>query len=312
MTKRGWLLLIAISSVMLGLLLPATAADKTAPLVAVLPFDDGSIKERWWGNHWDVGKGIADMMITELLAQKKFRLVEREQINKIIEEQNFGASGRVDTKSAAKIGKILGVKYVIIGRVTEFSIDTKAGAIGGLGGIRVSTARVALDGRLVDTTTAEIISGVTGKGESKSTGVVVATAKLPLMAFGAKDFQETILGKATRAAIAEFSAKLTADVFGSGATAGGGSLKLEGKVAAVSGSKVYLNIGSKDGVTVGMVFSIEHIVEEVRDPDTNEVIDMITEPVCEVTISEVKEASSSGSISSGGGTPQKGDLAKQK
>ena len=135
---------------------------------------------------------------TELLAQKKFRLVKREMIDKVLHEQDFGAGGRVDPGTAAKIGKILGVKYIVIGRVTEFTIETKGGALGGVG-LTVSTARVALDGRLVDTTTAEIVASVRGSGESKQAGLALSLKNLPFIAFGAKDFQESILGKATRA-----------------------------------------------------------------------------------------------------------------
>ena len=82
-------------------------------------------------------------------------------------------------------------------------------------------------------------------------------------------------------------------------------------MATVEGSKVYLNIGSKDGVKVGMFFAIERVTEEVKDPDTGEVLDVVTEPVCEIKIAEVKESSSNGTVISGK-TPEKGDLATQK
>ncbi|NLG84161.1 MAG: penicillin-binding protein activator LpoB [Firmicutes bacterium] len=307
MVKKGLLILILLS------LIPAVgvkllAAEK-APLIAILPFDDGSIQNRWWTRYnWDLGKGVTDMLVTELLAQKKFRLVEREMIDKVLQEQNFGARGRVDAGTAAKIGKILGVKYIVIGRITEFTIDTKGGVLGGVG-LTVSTARVALDGRLVDTTTAEIIASVRGNGESKQSGLALSLTNLPFIAFGAKDFQESILGKATRAAITDFSGKLTEAVFGN---AGGAAAPISGKVAAVSGNKVYLNVGANDGVTVGMVFTISRVIEEVKDPDTGEVIDLITEEVCEVTIGEVKDSSSNGTITAGTGKPQKGDLAVEK
>ena len=115
------------SRIVLGLLLiavltaslPVFGAEKNPNRVAVLPFDDGSI-EHWWGDNWQVGAGISDMIVSEMLAQKRFRLIEREQINKVLQEQNFGASGRVDANTAAKIGRILGVKYILIGKVTEF------------------------------------------------------------------------------------------------------------------------------------------------------------------------------------------------
>ncbi len=100
---------------------------------------------------------------------------------------------------------------------------------------------------------------------------------------------------------------------GGGTAAAGAPTGITGKVAAVSGNKVYLNIGSAEGVAVGMVFVISNVIEEVKDPDTGEVLDVVTEDVCEITIAEVKERTSNGPITASlGGRPQKGDVAKQK
>ena len=45
----------------------------------------------------------------------RFRPIEREQIDQV-PEQDFGQSGRVDAKTAASIGKILGVDFLVMGR----------------------------------------------------------------------------------------------------------------------------------------------------------------------------------------------------
>ena len=93
--------------------------------IAVLPFDDGSVQDRWWDEgHWDVGKGIADEFVTEFLKTNRFRLIEREQIDQVLAEQDFGQTGRVDAATAASIGKILGVDFLVMGRVTEFSLKS--------------------------------------------------------------------------------------------------------------------------------------------------------------------------------------------
>ena len=131
--------------------------------------------------------------------------------------------------------------------------------------------------------------------------------QLPHVAFGTNDFQETILGQATRAAVGELASKLTKEVI-----AAGGSAGLTGKVAAVSGGEIYLNIGANAGVAEGSVFAISRILEEIKDPDTGAVIDLIDEPVCEITIIEVREATCIGRISAGSGPPRIGDLATLK
>ncbi|MGE5530434.1 MAG: CsgG/HfaB family protein [Patescibacteria group bacterium] len=313
MFRVRWLPALVLAVTMLAVALPGLAKD-ARPLVAVLPFDDGSIKHWWHWDDWDVGKGISDIIVNKLLDAGTFRLVEREKIASIIQEQDFGASGRVDARTAAKIGKIAGVKYVIMGKVTEFTIADKGGSLLGVT-VKSSTARVAINGRIVDTTTAEILAGAEGVGEEKSSSFSVNIATFPHVAFGSAKFQESILGKATTKAVTQFCTLISQkfQAAGGGTAAAGAPTGITGKVAAVSGNKVYLNIGSAEGVAVGMVFVISNVIEEVKDPDTGEVLDVVTEDVCEITIAEVKERTSNGPITASlGGRPQKGDVAKQK
>ncbi len=260
--------------------------------IAVLPFDDGSIKDRWWKNNWDVGKGISDELVTELLKTGKFRLIEREQIDKVLNEQNFGAGGRVDTNSAAKIGKVLGVQYLVMGRVTEFSFkSTEVGGISlkqGVGlGLKSTKANVAIDARLVNTSSAEIISSVTGKGDKSSSNVKVAY-KWDAIAFGSDEFRQTNLGIATRDAVASVAKQLAEKAYGSGSAQ---SSKIIGTVAYAGNGKVIINIGSEFGIKPGMIFVVQHGLEVVKDPNTGETIDEVTEPIAELKATEVKEKS---------------------
>src|SRR3989442_11503684 len=67
--------------------------------------------------------GIPGMLSSELGANPAVRLVEREQVQHLLDEQNLGAAGRVDAQTAAKIGKIVGAKYAITGMFMDFSGD---------------------------------------------------------------------------------------------------------------------------------------------------------------------------------------------
>jgi len=67
------------------------------------------------------------------------RLVERETLQKLIDEQNLGASGRVTPETAAKIGKVVGARYVVLGNFIDFYGDFR------------------VDVRLVSVETSEII-----------------------------------------------------------------------------------------------------------------------------------------------------------
>ncbi len=84
------------------------------PLVFVTYFTNGAIGK----THEEMqplSLGLADMMITELSNNPNIRVVERDRLQKLMEEQNLGAGDRVDANTAARMGKILGAGHVIIG-----------------------------------------------------------------------------------------------------------------------------------------------------------------------------------------------------
>lgn len=80
--------------------------------LAVIPFPTGSQDAA--GN--DLGKLLTGMVITAVGQSRAFIVVEREQIDKVIEEVNFSHSGAVNEEQAQRMGKILGAEYLLVGR----------------------------------------------------------------------------------------------------------------------------------------------------------------------------------------------------
>lgn len=281
-----WFLILLIFGLTI---LPTEGAEKHK--IAVMPFDDGSIQDRWWNNSWELGKGVSDELVTALLETGKFRLIEREQLDKILAEQDFGTSGRVDSKTAAEIGRILGVRYLVMGRITEFTFKSSGGGAvsflkgGGLG-IKTTTSRVVLDARMVDTQTAEILTGVKGKGEKKQTNLGIIY-DWNAMAFGSDEFRKTDIGIALRDAVFKVAEGLAEKAYGHEEP-----VEISGLVAYVFGEKIYINLGHSDGVKPGMTFVVYHIIDLVKDPLTGEIIDEISEPVAEIAVTEIKEKAS--------------------
>jgi curli biogenesis system outer membrane secretion channel CsgG len=131
----------------------------TRPTVAVMYFDNGALI-----NHADyepLGRGVADMLITELGTNPSIRVVERDQIQKLIAEVTLNASGHVDRDQAVRMGKILGAHHIILG---GFVIDPKG--------------RMRLDARAVRTETSEVeyVETVTDKADNLL-GMVADLAK---------------------------------------------------------------------------------------------------------------------------------------
>ena len=103
-----------------------TAAQSKRPTIAVLAFDYGTV-QHWWSGTWDIGEGISDMIVDELVNDGSFRVIERKRLDAILAEQNFSNSERADpsAKTMAQIGKVLGVQYLVVGSVTN-SVPSRA------------------------------------------------------------------------------------------------------------------------------------------------------------------------------------------
>ena len=125
-----------------------TTAGDGKPTVAVMYFDNSALMRH--ADYEPLSKGIAEVLITELASNPRLRVVERDQLQKLLEEQNLGAGGRVDKETAAKIGRVLGVRHFLTG---GFVIDTKE--------------RMRLDIRSINTETSQIeyTASVMGKAD---------------------------------------------------------------------------------------------------------------------------------------------------
>jgi curli biogenesis system outer membrane secretion channel CsgG len=125
----------------------ATAASDSRPTVAVMYFTDGAIG----ASHNDLqplSAGIADLLITELSGNPGIRVVERDNLKKMMDEQDLSATARVDQETAVKMGKLLGAHHMIFG---GFVTD-------GRGTMRLDARAVN-----VETSAIEHVETVTGK-----------------------------------------------------------------------------------------------------------------------------------------------------
>jgi len=237
-------------------------------IVCVLDLEDKSNHSHSWQN---VGTGVAEMLVTALSDTKKYTLIERSKLDAVLEEQKLGASGAVTAQTAAKIGRLLGAQYIVTGAITEFGIkDSKIG-VGGLqkvlpfgGGAKMSKtkARVVIDVRAIDTTSAQITAAAKGEGSKSSAEFSGDLSIAPSFDFGKEGFDETILGKAAREAVDTVAAELGKkfDEGGAGAV----------KIIKITGSQVYINSGGADGEKIGHTYGIYRIGEDMVDPDTGE------------------------------------------
>jgi curli biogenesis system outer membrane secretion channel CsgG len=164
--------------VALALAVAAPLVAQEKPRIAVLEFEAKA--DNQWYQWWRAGGASAaqDVFVTELVKSGKFRVIERSQLQALLSEQNLALSGAVDAATAVQAGRLLGVKYLLTGAITEYGTST-AGAntrgIGGLPSVRVGRKKfaAALNARLIDTESGEIVWADEGREETKSANVNV-------------------------------------------------------------------------------------------------------------------------------------------
>ena len=318
--KKG----LGILLVMFTMTSAGWAQDKK--LVAVLDFDYGTVKsavQAYFGTDQDVGKGISLLLEQKLVQDAKYRVIDRNAMDKILKEQNFSNSDRVDPNSAAKIGRILGVSAIITGSITQFGRDDKhigAGGGGyglgkyGLGGLGKSDSKAVVNvtAKLIDINTAEILAVCTGNGQSKRSGFKMggggggwSGGGGGAVDMGSSNFAESILGEAVNAAVADLGQQLD-DKAAALPTV---KVEVSGLVADVTGNTLIMNVGTKAGVKVGDHLGIFRKGKEIRDPATGKVLKTIETKLGDVTITEADETSSTGTYS-GSVPPKVGDAAQ--
>jgi TolB-like protein len=71
------------------------------------------------GNVTDFGRFISEELITRLYQTKKFKVIERQLLNKVIAEQKLSLTGVIEQTAAQRLGKVLGVDAIASGTVTD-------------------------------------------------------------------------------------------------------------------------------------------------------------------------------------------------
>ena len=137
---------------------PAAAPQEAPPGVGVLPFTNGGSYGQDAEDFAALQVGLQQILITELSQNPEMRVVDRTQLRELMAEQEIPAD-RVDPQTAARLGRIVGAKYMVMGGFVDW-----------YGNFR-------LDARIVDTETTEVLQADRIQGErSEMLNLVVELA----------------------------------------------------------------------------------------------------------------------------------------
>jgi curli biogenesis system outer membrane secretion channel CsgG len=228
--------IVTVAALALALAFSASAADKKKlskeekaklPRLAILDFNGSpdAFACNGWHNHQPKLNGVLQDLFTTEVSERshgKLRLVERERLKDIKGELSMQQSGDVDAATAQKIGKLLGAKYMLVGKITRFACNagnvktgwgvgalvgkmTKSGLAGSVAGsveLRKVSFSGRLDARLIEVETAEILAAFK---DDSSTGDLSAK-----VAGGGKEveYDEELANKVFEPIVAKMSSKI--------------------------------------------------------------------------------------------------------
>jgi curli biogenesis system outer membrane secretion channel CsgG len=277
-----------IGLVLLGaLLLPAAAAAQegkaTLAVSAVKPTPSlaASVKPDKKAQLGRIVESLDSQLIDRINATRKFDVVGRSDLAEILKEQDLGASGNVDAKTAAQAGKLTGAKYLLVTTVDDFQDYVEKATFEGTG--RSATKRVfrlSAVGKVYDASTGKLLESAnfqTGNDDFKriqeERSYVVKDGELSdeMMVAVARDMAQNI---ANRIADVVFPAKVL--------------LKRD--------KEVTINRGEGGGVAVGDLFNAYALGEELTDPDTKESLGREEVKVGRVKITQVNPKTATAEI----------------
>ncbi len=217
-------------------------------------------------------ESLDSQLIDRVNATRKFDIVGRSDLNEVIKEQDLGASGNVDAKTAAKAGKLTGAKYLLVATVDDFQDYVEKATFEGTG--RQATKRVfrfSIIGKIYDSTTGKLLESANFQTGNDAFKQIQQERN-----YSVKDgeLSDEMMVAVSRT-MAEKIANRVADVI------------FPAKILIKRDTQVTINRGEGAGVAVGDVFNVFALGEALIDPDTKESLGREEVKVGKVKIAEV-------------------------
>ncbi len=261
---------------------------------------------------WDIGGGLAAMLVSALKESDQFIVMERANISQLLAEQEMAASGVTKPGTGPELGKLAGIQFLIYGAVTEFGAEDEGGGIslgvsgGGIGNLlsgalsqQSASGSVAMDVRVVDTSTGEIVETYQVKEPISSSGFDIS-AGYQGISLGTNEFYKTPLGEASRRMVTK-AVRLVAETAAQTAWTG--------RIVDFDGRDAYINAGVSSGIQAGDRFMVERVVKRFTDPTTGELLGVRKHEIGVVQVTGVEEKLAYGPfLPLGTKPPRRGDL----
>ena len=226
---------------------------------------------------------ISDEIISGLTNSKRFIMLERDQVDQVLDEKIFetmASGGNIQDR----LSELVGADYLIHGEINNFYIATETKKVPYVDEIQTfNFLRAEGVFRIVDVHTGAIISSEKIVINEKVKGVVDRTQLISQM-----------VEKFSTRAIARIVARLY-------------PIKVMG---TASDGTVYLNRGVDSGLKIGEQFVVKRPGQALIDPDTGQSFGQVESKIATIEIIEVEGSRSRAKITSGS-APVSGDILRK-
>ncbi|MDP9024095.1 MAG: CsgG/HfaB family protein [Candidatus Eremiobacteraeota bacterium] len=249
------------------------------PSVAVLAIVNDGI-DPWYGPTFDPGKALAALVTDKLANAGRVSVVERENIEKIFDEQKLSQSADFAQANPVKLGQMVGARYLITGHIVHLDkVGENKSLVGGLfstapiniGGVGMSAekVRLAVSLRVTDANTGRIVKTYVFDRASTGTSFIAGDVSTGVGGYQSQTFASSSVGKLITNAADDFVSKIDDKDFG-GAGAGSGTT-INAIIIAVDGTNFIINKGANDGVIMGAFLNTFHQIS-TKDPTSGQTL----------------------------------------
>lgn len=242
--------------------IPALPEDLHAPVVAVTSFENRS----GFAGQWQLGSGMADLLVSELVHSRNFTVVERQHFEGLVNEIDRQQSRLFRGEGKTAIGRMKNAQYLIRGVINDFSQTGGSGLSVAFRSIfflgRGHNARVALTLTIVDIETGQIIAAVQSTGLVRTREAYIE-ADYKGVSFGGDIFFSTPLGQATARAIHGGVRQVTKEM---------PKNPWRPMISCMKNGVVILNGGKDRDFREKTVYIVRAPAEPVTDPATGDIL----------------------------------------
>ena len=199
-----------------------------------------------------------DILTTKLASSNKFILLERQEMDKIMEEYRLSENQ----------GQKVGADYLIIGSVNEFG-RKNVGDVNAFSRSKTQTVQAGVSLRLVDVSTGQIIYSEEAKGEAETTNKTV-------MGLGERtDYDATLSDKAISVAISKLVENIINNCM---------DRPWKSYFLSYDQDGILISGGASQGIKMNDVFEVVEKGKTVKNPQTGMMVELPGKTVGKVKI----------------------------